>query len=150
MTEKNKTKETPKMYYGAYEIVNVKKDGKEKRVQIKFLKPRPVKGKGYENVEDHGEAFTIPEWELNVCSATKPCPEQEHLTELRNRRANYVAKRILQIFEELDFRVDDFGYLSRKLVDSMQMSEDYCTLKAFGVDSIDEVRISTWENAGKK
>ena len=155
MKKEKKTKEVPKMYYGAYEITNVEKDGKEKRVQIKFPEPKPtgefseVDGKKI-SIDDTHEMFTIPEWELNACSATEPCVEQEHLTVLLRRRADYVVSKIIKEFKELDVRTDDIGYYMRHLLDSMQQSEDKSTLKAFGVSEIGEVRISTWQNAGQK
>lgn len=147
----------PKMYYGAHEIVNVEtEENGVKRVEIKFATPKPT-GEFTEvkdeegvvtqvSVDDLGEKFSIPEWELNVCSATEPCSEQEHLSELLNRRSNYVVGKMLDLFDELDMRVEDFTFCTQKLIQSNVMKEENAMLKAFGVNEADEIRHSHWNN----
>lgn len=145
MTEENntpveETKETPKMYYGAHEIVNVEDEDGNKRVEVKFAEPIKYE----DGSEDVGEKFTIPEWELNACTSNAPCPAQIHLSELRNRRANYVVAKLIEILEQHDIRVEEVGFYQTKLIESMSQAEDEACLRALGATQKDEVRISHW------
>lgn len=149
MTEENHG-EIPKMYYGAHEIVNVEEleNGKQ-RVEVKFATPKPVSSDPADGT-DVGEKFVIPNWELAACSATEPCREDEHYTELRNRRANYVVQKMLEMLIDLDTRVEDIQFYMRKMLESMQLSEERAINLAFEVSDKDDIRFSDWERKVKK
>lgn len=151
------TEEKIKMYYGAHEIVNVKEEENGfKRVEILFATPKPT-GEFTEvenedgimekvSIDDLSERFSIPEWELTVCSSTVPCPEGEHLTVLLNRRTIRIVGLLLDVIDNIDMRVEDFTPAVQRLLSSNQMKEENARLKAFKVTEAGEVRHSHWNN----
>lgn len=139
-------KVVPKMYYGAHEIVNVEtNEDVSKRVQIVYKTPK-INADGSSDV---GEKFDIPEWELLVCTHNEPCTEMEHLSYLRNCRANYVVKKMLELFKDCNVRVNELTFYSQKLVLSMQMNEQDAINKSFGVADESDIRIMHWDKVLK-
>ena len=86
--------------------------------------------------------FDLPQWEYDAVITE----EKSDATSGRNNRAIPVARKIIDILEEMDVRVEEIGFYLQKVLQSLKQREGETVLRAFGFRPTNEVEMGQLEN----
>lgn len=129
MSKKAKQKEVV-LYYGSEKVLGVEEGYKENIKRIKTEK----------------WADDFPSYELEASLSTQPIS----LSDLRNNRLNVVAQKTMQLWLDLNLRLEDLGPLMQKLVNTIQQNEQKAILKLYGLMDKNDLRLEHLEEVLKK
>lgn len=108
----------------------------------------PIEGKIRLLLEDGG--LDVPVWEYEAVKTE----EKSDASEARRQRAFHVAEKMLELFRDLNVRVNEIGPYLDQMTESLKMTGQTVRLKAFGYhpESLveaglleNEIRLSDWQ-----
>ena len=97
---------------------------------------------GLKRIKTESWADDFPEYEVELSLSSEP----RGLSDVRNSRANYIVKEIMELFKRNNVYLEDLDAIVRKLLNTFEMNDRNLFLKALGKSNKNDVRIRDLDN----